>query len=65
MAYWPYMEEMKWSSSGFHDLLCWLQTTLVLAWLWLNSAKLLARDQCQDGMVCPKPATHSIHSMIT
>jgi hypothetical protein len=32
------MEEMKWSSSGFHDLLCWLQTTLVLAWLWQKSA---------------------------
>jgi hypothetical protein len=30
------MEEMKWSSSGFHDLLCLLQTTLVLAWLWLK-----------------------------
>jgi hypothetical protein len=40
------MEEMKWSSSGFHDLLCWLQTTLVLAWLWHKSAKPLASDQC-------------------
>jgi hypothetical protein len=32
---------MKWPSSGFLGVLG-LQTTLVLAWLWLKSAKLLA-----------------------
>jgi hypothetical protein len=50
---------------GFHDLLCWLQTTLVLAWLWLKSAKLLASDQYQEGMAWPKSATYSLHSMVT
>jgi hypothetical protein len=31
------MEEMKWSSSSFLGVM-WLQTTFVLAWLWLKSA---------------------------
>jgi hypothetical protein len=60
------MKKMKWSGSGFHDLLCWgLQTTLVLAWLWLNSAicQNIDQQQCQQGMT--KSATKSIYSMIT
>jgi hypothetical protein len=38
------MEEMKWSSSDFHDLLCWLQSTLNLAWLWQKSANIFASN---------------------
>jgi hypothetical protein len=39
------MEEMKYGSA-VPCMVCWLQTTFVLAWLWLKSAKanLSARD---------------------
>jgi hypothetical protein len=45
IAHWTHMEEMKYGSA-VPCFMCWLQTTLVLAWLWLRSTKanLLARD---------------------
>ena len=45
-------------------MLCWLRTTLILAWLWLKSSvKLLAQRQCQEGMACPKSDMQSLHNM--
>jgi hypothetical protein len=43
----------------------WLQTTLVLAWLWLYSSQTFGQRQFQEGMVCPKSASHSLQNMVT
>jgi hypothetical protein len=65
ITHWTHMEEMKWSSSVF----LWqmrLQTSFVLAWLWLKSAKLtFGQQQCQEDMACPKSAMQCLHNMVT
>jgi membrane-anchored glycerophosphoryl diester phosphodiesterase (GDPDase) len=44
----------------------WLQTSFVLAWFWLKSAKLtFGQQQCQEDMACPKLSMQSFHSMIS
>ena len=60
---WTHMDEMKSSSSGFLALLAAnnLGFGLALAEICQTSGE----HQCQEGMACPKSATHSLHNMVT
>ena len=55
----------KWNGSAVPCLVCWLQTTLVLARLWLESAKLFCHRQCQGDMACQKSVMQSLLNIVT
>jgi hypothetical protein len=40
-THWSHMEQMKWFSSAMLGVLA-VNTSMLLAWLWLKSAKLLS-----------------------
>ena len=57
------MEEMKWSASGFLGVLA-NNHDFGLAMIQ-KAAKLLAQQQFQEGMACPKSAPQSLHDTVT
>ena len=57
------MEEMKWSSSGFLGVLAAINLGFGVALAEISQH--FGQQQCQEGMACPKSATHSLHNMVT
>ena len=61
---WTHMDEMKWSSCGF---LAYMATNILGFGLALAEIcqTFGQQQQSQEGIVCPKSAPQSIHSMVT
>jgi hypothetical protein len=59
------MEEMKWSSSGLLGVLAANNHGFGFGLALAEICQTFGQQQCQEGMTCPKSATHSLHSMIT
>ena len=63
ITHWTHMEEMKWSSSGFLGVLA--ANNLGFGLALAEICQTFGQRQCQEGMACPKSATHSLHNMVT
>ena len=63
ITHWTHMDEMKWFSSGLLALL--VASNLGLGLALAVICQTFGQQQCQEGMVCPKSAPHSLHNMVT